>query len=98
MLMSGRVIAVVLAISVIVISALVVVGLVNRKPRLVEMRGCANYPAVFVNPEEVAAVLEATSGSYRTVVWLRGNAQPIPACEDASAVAEKLGRVRRLDH
>jgi hypothetical protein len=61
--MSNRAIAVALAIGAIVIPALVVVGLVNRTPRLVEMRGCANYPAVFVNPEEVAAVLEATSGS-----------------------------------
>jgi hypothetical protein len=92
--MRNRAIVVILAIGAIVISALAVIALVNPTPRLVELKGCAGSQEVFVNPEEVAALIAA---NYHVAVVLRGNAEPVPTCETASGAAEKLGRVRRLE-
>ena len=94
--MSNRTIVLALAIGVIIISALSAIALVNPTPRLVELKGCEG--PVFVKPAEVAEVFQDRSKyEVQTDVTLRANSRSIPICEKASLVAEKLGRVRRLE-
>jgi hypothetical protein len=91
--MSNRAIIGLLALGALVISVFFVGGFLRPKPRLVELKGCGGL-AVFASPGEVAAVLQTAHSEVAVV--LRGNSQPIPACEEASVVAEKLGHVRHI--